>query len=86
MKIISSPIQTRHDPQQIMLRGRMIKPVEQPERLRILVQSLAEDGHEAVEPGAHALDPVRRVHDSLYVDFLSQAYACLLYTSDAADE
>ncbi|MEH2529038.1 acetoin utilization deacetylase AcuC-like enzyme [Bradyrhizobium sp. AZCC 1588] len=75
MKIISSPVQTRYDPQQIMLRGKMVKPVEQPERLRILAQSLAEDGHEAVEPDAHSLDHVRRVHDPQYVDFLSSAYA-----------
>ncbi|QUS38652.1 histone deacetylase family protein [Tardiphaga alba] len=86
MKVISSPVQTRHDPQQIMLRGRMIKPVEQPERLRILAQSLAEDGHEAIEPGAHALDPVRRVHDPLYVDFLSEAYAEWQKLSDASVE
>lgn len=50
MKIISSPVQTRHDPQQIMLRGRMIKPVEQPKRLRILAQSLAEDGTRPSNP------------------------------------
>ena len=74
MKIISSPIQIRHRPQQIMLRGRMIRPVEQPEHATILVDSLTKDGHEAVAPAAHSLKPVFRVHERSYVEFLKTAY------------
>ena len=86
MKIVSSATQTRHDPQQIMLRGKMVKPVEQPERLRILSKSLVEDGHEAVEPAAQALDPVLKVHDPLYVDFLRRAHAEWQRLPDASVE
>jgi acetoin utilization deacetylase AcuC-like enzyme len=86
MKIISSPIQMKHDPKQIMLRGKMIRPVEQPERLRILAQSLALDGHQPIEPGMHALDPVLHVHDPLYIEFLRDAYERWREFPDAGDE
>lgn len=86
MKIISSPIQTRHRPQQIMLRGKMIRPVEQPERATILVDSLTKDGHEAITPDAHALDPIFRIHDSSYVEFLQSAYREWCKQPDAGPE
>ena len=75
MKIISSPVQKRHNPHQIMLRGKMVTPVERSERLDVLVKGLCADGHEEVLPDAHALDPIFGVHDRGYVEFLREAYA-----------
>jgi acetoin utilization deacetylase AcuC-like enzyme len=86
MKIISSPIQKRHNARQIMLRGKMVTPVERPERLDVLVNSLCEDGHQAVTPDAHSLDPVFRVHDRGYIEFLREAYAEWRKLPDASDD
>src|ERR1700743_24905 len=86
MKIISSHIQKRHNARQIMLRGKMVTPVERPERLDVLGNSLGEDGHQAVTPDAHSLDPVFRVHDRGYVEFLREAYAEWRKLPDASDD
>jgi acetoin utilization deacetylase AcuC-like enzyme len=86
MKIISSPVQKRHSPHQIMLRGKMIRPVERPERLDVLVQSLCEDGHQNVVPDLHAIDPIFRIHDRCYVEFLREAYAEWRKLPDASDD
>ena len=86
MKIISSPVQKRHDPHQIMLRGKMVTPVERPERLDVLVKSLCEDGHQDVLPDAHALDPIFRVHDRGYIEFLQTAHAEWRKLPDASDD
>ena len=76
MKIISSPAaQLGYRPQQMMIRGKLISPVEQPERLKTLTASLIEDGHQDERPSDHALDPVLRVHAQDYVDFLERAFA-----------
>lgn len=86
MKIISSPVQKLHNPHQIMLRGKMVTPVERSERLDVLVQSLCEDGHQRLLPDAHALDPVFGVHDRGYVEFLREAYAEWRKLPDASDD
>jgi acetoin utilization deacetylase AcuC-like enzyme len=86
MKIISSPVQLNHNPRQIMLRGKMVTPVERPERLNLLVKSLCEDGHQDVRPDAHTLDPIFRVHDRGYIDFLREAYAEWRKLPDASDD
>ena len=86
MKIISSPVQLRHSPRETMLRGKMVTPVERPERLSLLVKGLCEDGHQNVRPDAHALDPVFRVHDRGYVDFLREAYTEWRKLPDASDD
>ncbi|QDW36879.1 histone deacetylase family protein [Bradyrhizobium sp. KBS0727] len=75
MKIVSSPDQLEHRPLKMMIRGQLVTPVEQSERLNVLTSSLAQDGHQAERPGDHALDPVLQVHDPAYVDFLKQAFA-----------
>jgi acetoin utilization deacetylase AcuC-like enzyme len=74
MKIVSSPLQMGHRPEQIMVLGRMITPVESPARLEKLVGSLMGAGHESVQPGPHDLAPVREVHSLDYLDFLRDAY------------
>lgn len=75
MKIISSPAQLDYRPRQMMIRGKLVSPVEQPERLNVLTAGLVEDGHEHERPDGHALDPVLRIHAADYVDFLERAYA-----------
>jgi acetoin utilization deacetylase AcuC-like enzyme len=86
MKIISSPAQKGHNPRQIMLRGRMVTPVERPERLDVLVQGLCEGGHQNVLPDPHAIDPIFRVHDRGYVEFLREAYAEWRKLPDASED
>jgi acetoin utilization deacetylase AcuC-like enzyme len=86
VKIISSPVQLKHSPRETMLRGKMVTPVERPERLTLLVTSLCEDGHQNERPDAHALDPVFRVHDRGYLDFLREAYAEWRKLPDASDD
>src|SRR5262249_20692269 len=86
MKVISSPTQKLHKPRQIMLRGKIVTPVEQPERLDVLMHSLCGDGHQDVLTSAHALDPIFRVHDRNYVKFLREAYAEWRRLPDAGDE
>lgn len=86
MKIISSPVQLKHNPRQTMLRGKMVAAVERPERLGLLVNSLCEDGHQDVRTDAHPLDPVLRVHDRGYIDFLREAHAEWHGLPDASDD
>jgi acetoin utilization deacetylase AcuC-like enzyme len=86
MMIVSSPAQKRHNPHQIMLRGKMVTPVERPERLDVLVQSLCEDGHEHVVPEPHSIDPIVRVHDRGYIEFLREAHAEWRKLPDASDD
>jgi acetoin utilization deacetylase AcuC-like enzyme len=86
MKIISSPVQLKHNPRQFMLRGRMAPPVERPERLDLLVKGLCDDGHQDVRPDSHALDPVFRIHDRGYVDFLREAHAEWRKLPDASED
>src|SRR5262245_45130987 len=75
MKLLFSEEQARHDPQGMMIRGKLVAPMERPERLKILIETLAASGHQAQRPDEGPLDPVLRIHDAAYVQFLETAHA-----------
>ena len=55
--------------------GQLVRPFECPERAEIILARIRETGlGEVVGPAAHGLDPVRRIHDGAYLDFLSTAW------------
>ncbi len=86
MKIISSPVQKRHNPHQIMLRGKMVTPVERSERLDVLVKVFA---RMVMRMCFLTLMPLIRSLASMtrgYVEFLREAYAEWRKLPDASDD
>jgi len=74
MKVFYSTRQLEHRPQQIMLLGKLVPPVENPDRLAVLARRLAKDGLEEVAPVDYGRDAIDAVHNVDYVDFLASAY------------
>ena len=76
MKTIHSPRHALRNPATELHGGRLVRPFECPERVDHILAALTERGMEPpVEPEAHGLDPVLRVHDRAYLDFLARAWA-----------
>ena len=55
--------------------GQLVPPFERPERAEIILSRLRERGFEDIRrPAPHGLDPVRRVHDRHYLQFLETCW------------
>ena len=55
--------------------GELVPPFEHPGRMDRVLAEIARRGFGPVEePAAHGLDPVARVHDGAYLDFLSRCW------------
>ncbi len=74
MRLFFSPEQLSHKPTQYGVHGRLVRPLENPERGETLLASLAELGLDAEAPGIDDEAPIRAVHAGHYVDFLKTAY------------
>lgn len=86
MKLFFSPRQLEHRPQQYFRFGKIGTPVENPDRMETLAVALAERGMERLEPADHGLEPILRVHDAGYVDFLATIWAQWRAMPDAGPE
>jgi acetoin utilization deacetylase AcuC-like enzyme len=75
MQIFHTADAARHDPERYMRRGTPIPHPEQASRYAILRDAALRGGHDLADPGDHGLDPIRVVHDSDYVTFLTEAWA-----------
>ena len=75
MRLFFDPEQLKHKPTQYGVHGRLVRPVENPERGETLLASLAGLGLSAEAPGSDDEATIRAVHAGHYVDFLKFAFA-----------
>lgn len=74
MQLFFSPAQLSHKPTQYGVHGRLVKPLENPERGETLIASLASLGLFAEEPGDAGDGPILSAHADHYVAFLRGAF------------
>ena len=74
MKLFYSKRQLEHRPQQIMLLGKLVAPVENPDRLDVLARTLTGAGLEERAPVDYGRNAIDAVHTTDYVNFLASAY------------
>ncbi len=74
LKLFFHDAQSRHRPTQYLVHGKIVEPLERPERPAVMKQSLEGCGLEAVTPDDAGLEPIRAVHAGHYLDFLASAY------------
>ena len=75
MKLFFSKTQLEHRPTQYGVHGKLVRPLENPERADTLVTSLGELGLTAEAPPAAERAVIERVHPGHYLDFLQTAFA-----------
>jgi acetoin utilization deacetylase AcuC-like enzyme len=75
MQLFFSTAQLLHQPQKFMIAGRVGEPLENPERVVMLSDRLAEAGLAIADPGDFGMGAIRKVHDEGYLDFLRIAHA-----------
>lgn len=84
MKVIYSDQHTGHDPQQFIVRGRMKRSNEQPERATLLLEAARRQGHHIVAPEDYGPGPRAAIHTPQYLRFLETAWErCPFNFSDA---
>ena len=74
MQVFYSDGHRRHAPTSFISRGEVVQCPETPKRADILLAAVTEAGHDVVAPKPFGLQPIGRVHDSEYLDFLDQAW------------
>jgi acetoin utilization deacetylase AcuC-like enzyme len=84
MKTVYSPRHLGHSGHVELAGGRIVPAFEKPERAEMIRAAVEGRGFgPLVGPTAHGLDPVRRVHEAPYVDFLGKAWD--LWQADGRD-
>ncbi|MFO1082402.1 MAG: histone deacetylase family protein [Reyranellaceae bacterium] len=73
MRIVYSDRHAQHDPQTFLVRGRIQRSAEQPERADRLLAAATAAGHEVRAPQEFGLAPIQAVHTPEYLDFLQVA-------------
>jgi acetoin utilization deacetylase AcuC-like enzyme len=74
MRLFFSPSQLTHAPTQFMVAGRLVAPVEVPERAQLMADALGKLGLTVEQPGDAGLAPITAVHAEHYVQFLATAH------------
>ncbi|MCS0503510.1 histone deacetylase family protein [Ancylobacter mangrovi] len=84
MKIIHSPRHLGHSGHVELMNGQVVPAFEKPERVAMILRAVGERQlGPFVDPQAHGLDPVLKVHDADFIRFLSTAWE--LWTADGRD-
>lgn len=78
--------QLEHKPLQYMVHGRIVAPLENPNRAETLSLALANLGIERRRPADFGLDPILAVHADHYVSFLAEAYKLFKQLPNAGPE
>ena len=86
MKVIYSEHHAGHDPRQFIVRGRMVRSNERPERARLLLDAARAGGHAIVTPEDHGPGPRAAIHTPAYLRFLETAWERWQALDDASDE
>lgn len=81
MKTVHSPRHAGHYGHVELNNGRIVPAFEKPERAEMIRAAVETRGFgPVIEPSAHGLDPVLKIHDADYIRFLSTAWD--LWTAD----
>lgn len=75
MKAVYSPLQAQHDPQFFLVRGRLTRSAEQPERAERLIDGLNRLDIEIVDAKDFGSGPRASVHTPEYLAFLESAHS-----------
>lgn len=86
MKVIYSDAHKDHDPQQFIVRGRVKRSNEQPERAFKLLDAAQRGGHTIVAPDDFGAAPRAAVHTPQYLTFLETAWTRWQALEDASEE
>jgi len=86
MKVVYSDTHRDHDPQQFMVRGKLKRSNEQPERAFRLLAAVEQDGHEVVAAPDYGPGPRAAIHTPEYLRFLETAHARWQLLDDPSDE
>ncbi len=86
MKVIYSNEHVGHDPQQFIVRGRMKRSNEQPERASSLLAAARGQGHAVIAPEDHGPGPRAAIHTPQYLRFLETAWADWQQLDGASEE
>jgi acetoin utilization deacetylase AcuC-like enzyme len=86
MKVVYSDRHASHDPQTFLVRGRMVRSAEQPERAERLLAGIRRGGHSLVTPEDFGPAPRAAVHTPEYLDFLETAWTLWRRLPDASEE
>jgi acetoin utilization deacetylase AcuC-like enzyme len=86
VKAVYSDKHRRHDPQFFLVRGRVTRTTEQPERADRLLAGLKAGRHELVAPTEFGPGPRARVHSPEYLRFLAEAWDLWSALGDAGPE
>jgi len=86
MKVAYSDAHQHHDPQLFMVRGKLKRSNEQPERALRLLAAVEQDGHEVVAAPDYGPGPRAAIHTPEYLRFLETAHARWQLLDDPSDE
>lgn len=86
MKFFFTDRQLSHQPQQYMVHGRIVRPLENSDRAATLVDALTRAGLTRTEPAQAGLAPVLAVHAGHFVDFLRVAHDDFMRLPDHGPE
>ncbi|MCZ2495360.1 histone deacetylase family protein [Xylophilus sp. Kf1] len=86
MKVIYTDHHIGHDPQQFIVRGRLKRSNEQPERAHRLLASATALGHQVVAPEDFGPGPRAAIHTPRYLRFLETAWERWQLLDNASDE
>lgn len=86
MKIVHSDQHQGHDPQQFIVRGRMKRSNEQPERATRLLAAALGAGHTVLAPDDHGPGPRAAIHTPQYLHFLETAWERWQQLENASEE
>lgn len=86
MKVVYSDQHLDHDPHAFMVRGKMKRSNEQPERALRLLAAVRADGHDVIAPAGHGPGPRAAIHTPEYLRFLETAYDRWQLLPDASEE
>lgn len=86
MRVVFDPRQLAHRPQTFIVRGRIARCPDLPERAEVLLAAARDAGHEVVSPEDFGSSPRAAVHTPEYLDFLEHAHAAWRALPDPSDE
>jgi acetoin utilization deacetylase AcuC-like enzyme len=86
MKVVFDPRQLAHRPQTFIVRGKIARCPDLPERAEVLLAAAQDAGHEVVAPEDFGPGPRAAVHTPEYLDFLEHAHAAWRALPDAGEE
>jgi acetoin utilization deacetylase AcuC-like enzyme len=86
LKVVFDPRQLAHDPQTFLVRGRIQRCPDLPERAEVLLAAAGGAGHEVTAAEDYGMAPLAAVHSAEYLDFLEHIHAAWRALPGSSDE